>query len=39
MKLTNTGHDPTRDENDIDFIAKYITNCYKNKYERVVLED
>ena len=39
MKMTVGGHDPTRDENDIDFIAKYITNCYKNKYERVDLED
>ena len=34
MKMTVGGHDPPRDENDIDFIAKYITNCYKNKYER-----
>jgi hypothetical protein len=40
MRMTVGGHDPPRDEDDINYIANYITNCYKNKYEReIILED
>ena len=39
MKMTIGGHEPTRDEDDIEFISKYINNFYKNKYEKVLLED
>jgi hypothetical protein len=39
FKMTECGHEPTRDLDDIQFISTYITNCYKNKYEKIILED
>lgn len=39
MRMTVGGHDPSRDEDDINYIANYITNCYKYKYEREIILD